>query len=31
MASPGNKHCVNCFGTLSFPIVTCSRQRMTVM
>jgi len=21
MASPGNQHCVNCIGTLSFPIV----------
>ena len=22
MASPGNQHCANCIGTLSFPIVT---------
>jgi len=21
MASPGNKHCANCIGTLSFPVV----------
>jgi len=21
MASPGNQHCANCIGTLSFPIV----------
>jgi len=20
MASPGNRHCVNCIGTLSFPV-----------
>ena len=23
MASPGNQHCANCIGTLSFPIVEC--------
>jgi len=22
MASPGNQHCANCVGTLSFPILT---------
>ena len=22
MASPGNQHCANCIGTLSFPIAT---------
>ena len=22
MASPGNRHCANCIGTLSFPICT---------
>ena len=25
MASPGNQHCANCIGTLSFPI--CSHDR----
>ena len=24
MARPGNRHCVNCIGTLSFPIVHLS-------
>ena len=23
MASPGNQHCVNCIGTLSFPVDCC--------
>ena len=22
MASPGNRHCASCIGTLSFPIIT---------
>ena len=24
MASPGNQHCANCIGTLSFPIGKCA-------
>ena len=26
MASPGNRHCANCIGTLSFPIHRVSRM-----
>jgi len=26
MASPGNQHCANCIGTLSFPIHTADGQ-----
>ena len=25
MASPENRHCANCIGTLSFPIIDASR------
>ena len=25
MASPGNQHCANCIGTLSFPVSCSSR------
>ena len=25
MASPGNQHCTNCIGTLSFPIAVASK------
>ena len=27
MASPGNRHCANCIGTLSFPIQRAPTQR----
>jgi len=23
MASPGNQHCADCIGTLSFPVLSC--------
>ena len=26
MASPGNRHCANCIGALSFPVVLLIRQ-----
>ena len=26
MASPGNRHCANCIGALSFPMVTTERE-----
>ena len=29
MASPGNRHCANCIGTLSFPIVWCRQSLFT--
>ena len=33
MASPGNPHCANCIGTLSFPIITarCYASAVTAM
>ena len=33
MASPGNPHCANCIGTLSFPIITarCYASVVTAM
>jgi len=33
MASPGNRHCANCIGTFSFPIVSnasAKRRRLLV-
>jgi len=30
MASPGNRHCANCIGSLSFHIVGSARNRMFV-
>jgi len=29
MASPGNEHCANCIGTLSFPIACVGREKQT--
>jgi len=26
MTSPGNRHCANCIGTLSFPVLTCAQK-----
>ena len=26
MASPGNRYCANCIGTLSFPITSCGHN-----
>ena len=31
MASPGNRHCANCIGTLSFPVVRESRVRLPAL
>jgi len=30
MASPGNQHCDNCIGTLSFPIAYSYRQEIVI-
>jgi len=30
MASPGNRHCANCIGALSFPITTESHGEITL-
>ena len=29
--APGNKHCANCLGTLSFPMATHSVEKVTVL
>ena len=28
MASPGNRHCASCIGTLSFPIFVCQTDSL---
>ena len=30
MASPGNQHCANCIGTLSFPIAYIDVQSLMI-